>query len=321
MPTQSTAFQFYDYHPATTDMCEEVLAGLKRQQRYISPKYFYDEKGSQIFDAICKTQAYYPTQTETRIIRDNIEEITHCIGNGCLLVEPGSGNSQKVRELLEAIQPHAYLPMDISSSYLKKAAEKLAAEYDWLDVHAVCADFTEAVDLPYQPKGPHRVAFFPGSSIGNFEPTEATRFLSNIAQMVGMGGGLLIGVDMKKSPEKLNAAYNDEQKLTESFNLNLLTRINRDLDADFIVEQFSHYAFYNLLAGRIEMHLVSDCKQQVNIAGQQFDFCAGESIHTENSYKYSIEEFQAIATQAGFTPCKVWTDTDNLFSLHYFEIK
>ena len=318
MKNTANAFKFYDYNPETADLYREVMAGLSRRPRSIAPKFFYNQAGSEIFDAICRTPEYYPTRTELDIIRQNIDEIAAYIGVGCLLVEPGSGASLKVRELLDALKPHAYLPMDISGAYLKKAAQSVARDYPWLDVHAVCVDYTAPIDLPYRPKGPHRVAFFPGSSIGNFEPADAVEFLANIAGLVQHDGGLLIGVDLKKRQGVLNAAYNDAEGVTAAFNYNLLTRINTELGADFDIGNFRHHAFYNEHGGRIEMHLVSKARQQVTIAGQCFDFEEGESIHTENSYKYTVEEFQALAGQAGFSPVKVWTDRDGLFSLHYF---
>jgi len=313
-------FNFYDYHPEPDDLTKEVLEGLNKSPRTLSPKFFYDEKGSRLFDEICKTEEYYPTVTETNIIRDNINEIVSYIGNGCMLVEPGSGNSRKVRELLDAVQPHAYMPMDISRVYLRKEADKLAREFPWLEVHAVCADFTSNVELPYKPKGPHRVAFFPGSSIGNFHPKEAIEFLSNIANMVGKGGGLLVGVDLKKDNAILNAAYNDKQGYTEAFNKNLLTRINQDINANFDTDLFNHLAYYNEKRGRVEMHLVSQADHSVVVEGKAFEFAEGESIHTENSYKYSINEFQDLASCAGFNAIKVWTDENELFSLHYFDV-
>jgi len=313
------AIRFYDYEPEPTDMYAEVVQGLNESPRTIAPKFFYDHEGSRLFDAICGVQEYYPTRTESAIIRNNIHHIAQLIGSGCLLVEPGSGNSQKVRELLDAIQPHAYLPMDISGAYLRKAAQKLALEFPWLEVHAVCADFTESIKLPYRPEAPHRVAFFPGSSIGNFDPQDAVEFLSNISKALRSGGGLLIGVDLKKDEALLNAAYNDNEGMTAAFNLNLLTRINSELDADFDIDKFRHHAFYNKARSRVEMHLISNEAQNVNIGDEQFQFAKEETIHTENSYKYSVDEFQALAKSAGFTPVHVWLDENELFSVHYFE--
>ena len=321
MTQSSVAFNFYDYHPEPDDLTTEVVNGLQHSPRTISPKFFYDEKGSELFDLICKTPEYYPTQTETNIIRDNIQEIANCIGTGCLLVEPGSGNSRKVRELFDAIKPHAYLPVDISGTYLRKEAKTLAEEYPKIEVHAICADFTEAVELPYKPKEPHRVAFFPGSSIGNFHPESAVDFLANIATMIGTGGGLLIGVDLKKDKKILDAAYNDEQGFTAAFNKNLLDRINRDTDANFVSNQFQHRAFYNESKGRVEMHLVSETDQYVSIDGKYFSFAKGDGIHTECSYKYTAAEFKKLAKKAGFASKNVWIDNNRLFSLHYFEVE
>lgn len=316
--TEKAAYRFDDLHPEMSDFYAEVIDGLRQSPMTIPPKFFYDEKGSQLFDAICRTKEYYPTRTETKILRDNIEAIGRHLGTGCLLIEPGSGNSQKVRELLDAIKPHTYLPMDISQKYLQKEAGKLAGEYPWLNVHAVCADFTSAIDLPYSYRTQHRVAFFPGSSIGNFDPQDATEFMVNIAQMVGPGGGLLIGVDLVKDIEVLEAAYNDSEGYTAGFNLNLLSRINRDLDANFDLQGFRHRAFYNEHKGRVEMHIDSVRDQRVTIGAHEFRFRPGDAIHTECSYKYTVQGFQALAREAGFEPVEVWMDESELFSLHYF---
>lgn len=318
MRNQASAFQFSDFHPQPADMLSEIVEGLQQQPRYLAAKFFYDEAGSHLFDQICQTDAYYPTRTETQIIRDHIDDIGACIGTGCLLVEPGSGNSRKVRELLDAIQPHAYLPMDISRGYLKKEAQKLHQEYPWLQVHAICTDYTNPVDIPGYAGNLHRVAFFPGSSIGNFEPKDAVDFLRNIRDMVGPNGGLLIGVDLKKSVARLVSAYNDPDGFTAEFNLNMLTRINREIGADFALDKFEHAAFYNINLGRIEMHLISLENQVVHVGAHEFSFQRYENIHTENSYKYTVEEFQALGREAGFEPQRVWTDDLGLFSLHYF---
>jgi dimethylhistidine N-methyltransferase len=313
----SDAIRFYDYEPSSGDFLGEVLAGLARKPAVIPPKFFYDAEGSRLFDAICETPEYYPTRTEMRILRDNADAIAARIGPECLLVEPGSGSSEKVRLLLHALRPQAYVPMDISRDHLLAAARRVAAEHPWLDVHAACIDFTAPLTLPYRPAGVPAVAFFPGSSIGNFEPAAAVDFLRNLRDMVGKGGGLLIGVDLKKAPALLEAAYNDAAGVTAAFNRNLLTRINRELGGDFIPEQFSHRAFYNPMRGRVEMHLVSRCEQVVSLAGQHFCFAAGDSIHTESSYKYELAEFQTLARSAGFTPDGVWTDSEGLFSVHF----
>ncbi len=318
MVTTAPAFKFQDNHPPASNFAQEALEGLQADSKYLSPKFFYDEAGSRLFDRICQTPEYYPTRTESAIIRDNVSEIAHCLGRGCLLVEPGSGNSAKVRELLHAIQPHSYLPMDISKAFLQKEARKLAEEFPWLEVHAVCSDFTVSMDIPIYPEGIHRVAFFPGSTIGNFDPSAAASLLSDIRAMVGDNGGLLIGVDRKKDEALLNAAYNDADGITAAFNKNLLVRMNRELGATFDLDLFSHHAFYNAAKGRIEMHLRSDGAQQVQIGGTAFEFAAGETIHTENSYKYSVDEFSALAASAGFAPEARWSDTNEWFTLYYF---
>jgi len=309
---------FYDYHPAPADFFREVVDGLRRRPRYIPPKFFYDDTGSRLFDAICKLPEYYLTRTETRLLQDKRSEIAELAGPDCVLVEPGSGSSDKVRLLLDALRPRMYVPIDISKDYLRTVADNLAADYPWLEVRAACADFTQLVDIPFFPAGVRRVAFFPGSSIGNFDPDAAVVFLRDIAAMVGPGGGLLIGVDLKKDPALLHAAYNDAQQVTAAFNLNLLSRINRELEADFRLDDFRHQAFYDPAKGRIEMHLVSRRDQQVHIDGEVFEFHAGESIQTENSYKYWVDELQQLAARAGFTPQRVWTDAEDLFSLHFF---
>jgi dimethylhistidine N-methyltransferase len=257
---------------------------------------------------------------EQDILRSNAEDIAHIVGQNCLLIEPGSGNCEKVRLLLDALQPRTYVPMDISRDHLHKAAINLSTDYPWLDVQAACIDFTQPLDLSFCPCDSQHVAFFPGSSIGNFEPHEAVGFLHQVAQSVGPGGGMLIGVDLKKDKAILDAAYNDAAGVTAQFNLNLLERINHEIHANFNLDLFEHHAFYNQQAGRIEMHLISQVSQVVNIDDQQVSFKQGESIHTENSYKYTIREFQQLATQAGFIPAHVWTDREALFSVHYFEV-
>ena len=311
---------FYDQHPKPADFYSEVIDGLTKAQKVIPPKFFYDETGSQLFDAICELPEYYPTRTEIDILQKYSDEIAGHVGEGCLLVEPGSGSSQKVRYLLNELKPHAYMPMEISREYLEQSAVGLSEDYPWLDVHATCIDFTGALDLPYSPHGVRKVIFFPGSTIGNFEPEEAKSFLQNLGQIVGSGGGLLIGVDLKKDQDVLQAAYDDEQGITAAFNKNLLKRMNRELNADFDIDNFAHKSFYNDEYGRIELHLISRCDHTVTIDGQDFNFCEGETIHTENSYKYSVDEFRQLASEAGFQAKAVWTDDKNYFSVHYFAL-
>ena len=311
---------FYDAHPRAADLREEVLAGLRRRPRAIPPKFFYDAEGSRLFDAITETPEYYPTRTEIGILKANCAAIAARVGAACLLVEPGSGSCEKVRLLLEGLRPVAYVPLDISRDHLELASGRVAAEFPWLEVHAACADFTQLLELPFTAPDAPRVAFFPGSSIGNFDPAGAVAFLADVAALVGQGGNLLIGVDLKKDAAVLDAAYNDAQGVTAAFNLNLLARINRDLGADFDLATFRHHAFYNAALGRVEMHLLSQRRQTVHLAGESFDFEAGEGIHTENSYKYSIEEFQALARRAAFEPAEVWTDPARLFSVHLLTV-
>jgi dimethylhistidine N-methyltransferase len=315
-----SALQLTDLHPTPADLAAEVVAGLRRRPRYIPPKFFYDARGSALFDAITRTPEYYPTRTEIGILRAHAADIAARVGTGTVLVEPGSGSCMKVRLLLEGLRPCAYVPMDISRDHLRVAAEQVAAEFPWLEVHAACTDFTRQMVLPESaPEGP-RVAFFPGSSIGNFDPDGATGFLAVVATLVGAGGFLLIGVDLKKAPAVLNAAYDDAAGVTAAFNLNLLARINRELGADFDLDAWRHRAFYNDALGRVEMHLVSTRDQRVQCGGDRFDFGLGETIHTENSYKYSIADFQALAGRAGFSPEAVWTDPADLFSVHLLRV-
>lgn len=312
--------QFSDYHPSESDFYAEVMQGLRQTPKRISPKYFYDAYGSILFDEICELPEYYPTRTEMALLEENATEIAQLIGTDCCLIEPGSGSSQKIRLLLDTIQPTAYLPMDISKQHLLNAADKLSVEYPWLDIHAACADFTTRLIIPEHAKKVRKVAFFPGSSIGNFEPRDAQHFLSHLSETVGPGGGLLIGVDLKKNKEILSRAYNDSAGVTAAFNKNLLTRINNELDADFNLSLFKHDAFYNAKKGRVEMHLRSLCEQTVTVKGEAINFQIGESIHTENSYKYSKTEFQWLAAKAGFTLEKSWVDKDSLFGLHFFVV-
>ncbi len=316
----SQRYQFFDQHPKSADFRTDVIQGLSAAEPYILPKYFYDEAGSRLFEAICNSEEYYPTRTEVNIIRDNIDDIVEVLGKDCLLIEPGSGDSYKVRLLLDALRPIAYLPIDISKRYLQDEAQKLAAEFTWLNVHAVCADFTGKLELPYHVESTNKVAFFPGSTIGNFLPEQAVAVLDEIRMMVGADGGLLIGVDLQKNAVILNAAYNDKTGFTEQFNKNLLHRINRELAADFKPEQFKHLAFFNEEKKRIEMHLVSQQQQLVHIDEYVFPFKKDQSIITEYSHKYTVEHFDKLAKKAGFQRVKTWTDENQLFSVHYLRV-
>lgn len=310
---------FHDLHPTADDLAADVLDGFSRTQKSIPPKYFYDAEGSRLFDAITELPEYYPSRTEMAMLRDYADEIAGKAGTGHLLVEPGSGSCTKARILFEGLQPCAYVPMDISGDHLRIAAQEVAVEFPWLEVHAARTDFTRLMTLPPTSPAGRRLAFFPGSSIGNFDPDAAIEFLGMIADMVGPGGLLLIGVDLKKDKTVLEAAYDDAQGVTAAFNLNLLARINRELGADFDLDQWQHRAVYNDARSRIEMHLVSRVQQQVTLQGQTFQFPEGETILTENSYKYSVEEFRDLAMRAGFTTDTVWVDADHLFSLHLLQ--
>ena len=311
----STAIKFYDAHPGTGDLRREVINGLTSRPKAIPPKFFYDRRGSELFDAICDLPEYYQTRTEMSILRNCVAELVQHIGPDCLLVELGSGASKKVRLLLEELRPFSYMGVDISKEFLLSSTQTLATDYPWLDVHAACVDFSHSLDIPHCETLDHKVAFFPGSSIGNFDPDDAINLMKRIAQMMDMNGYLLIGIDLKKDIRILNAAYDDASGITADFNLNLLTRIRDELDSDIDPDTFKHNAFYNPEYGRIEMHLVSQVSQRIRIENHFFSFDAGETIHTENSYKYTIEEFAKLASIAGFHQQQVWTDEASLFSV------
>jgi dimethylhistidine N-methyltransferase len=292
----------------------ELVAGLSAWPRAIAPKWFYDTAGSQLFERICQQPEYYPTRVEFAMLDRHACEIAGHIGPDAEVVEFGAGAARKVRLLLDALQaPSRFVPVDISGEHLLGAVSLLRAERPGLEVWPVIADFTQAVELPL-PRG-RRVGFFPGSSIGNFEPPQAIRLLQRFGALLA-GGWLIIGVDLVKDPETLHAAYNDRAGITAAFNLNLWARANRDAGADFALADWSHSAFYNARQRRIEMHLVSRCVQRVTLAGQHFDFAEGDSVHTENSYKYSVAGFQELASAAGWEPRFVWTDRERRFSIH-----
>jgi dimethylhistidine N-methyltransferase len=311
------ALHFYDFHPPLSDFQAEILAGLNSRQKYIAPKYFYDAEGSKLFDRICELPEYYLTRTEIGLLEHYGEQIAGEIGPDAVLFELGSGSSRKIRLLLDALWPASYVPIDISKNHLFHAAHDLARDYPWLEIHAICADYAACWNVPSCLQGKRRIAFFPGSSIGNLTAEEARGLLERIARLVGKGGGLLIGVDLIKGIDVLEAAYNDRQKVTAAFNKNLLVRINRELHADFQVDRFEHFAFYNRDFDRIEMHLVSRQEQFIRVADKTIRVDAGESIHTENSHKYSIASFHRLAQRTGFRSDKVWVDSEGLFSIHY----
>jgi L-histidine Nalpha-methyltransferase len=316
-------FAFYDLAPGEESFRDAVLNGLGRPRKAIPCKFFYDERGSALFEEICRLPEYYPTRTEIAILEENAGEIAAQMGPHCRIIEFGSGASDKARILLQALdRPAAYVPVDISREQLRAAALSLAEDFPELQVSAVCADYTGPFTLPRLP-GPagKRVGFFPGSTIGNFEPEAAHRFLANCARILGQGGEMLIGADLKKDARILDAAYNDRAEVTAAFNLNLLERVNRELDGDLDLDLFEHFAFYNDTEGRVEIYIRSLADQEATIAGRQFSFAAGELIHTEYSYKYSVPEFRALAATAGFRPVDTWTDPAELFSVHYFRLR
>lgn len=301
------------------DFREQVLAGLGADQKRIPSKFFYDEAGAQLFERITELPEYYITRTELLIMQAAVDEMAACIGPRCRLVEFGSGSSLKTRILLDAlVDPVAYVPIDISREHLLENARTLAEEYPDLLVQPVCADYTQPYELPSAERAAaSTVAYFPGSTIGNFTWEEAVEFLARVGGILGAGSGLLLGTDLHKDKTVLEAAYNDSQGLTAAFNLNLLAHINRELGADFDLQAFAHVAFYSETERRIEMHLRSLKDQTVRIAGAAIAFAKGESILTEYSYKYTRSTLSRMADAAGFVVDKVWTDADRLFSVQF----
>lgn len=302
-------YRFFDLAPVRVDMREEVLAGLRAPIKTIAPKYFYDEHGSQLFDAITHLPEYYPTRTETSLYEAHSKEIGEHFKGDVTLVEYGSGSSRKIRALLEGVRPAAYVPLDISSEHLETSAKALQADYEWLDIYAVCADYSGPFELPSEIPAKQVMAFFPGSSIGNFTPADAQEFLRRVRLVIGANGKLLIGIDRKKSPAEIEAAYNDAQGITAAFNLNVLEHLNRELAGDFDTNNFRHVANYNTKLGSLQMFLEAKRGHSVQLAGEMIEFAEGEQIHTENSFKYTPEEFVAMAQGAGFA--EEWHITDN----------
>ncbi len=293
----------------------DVIAGLSRPQKRLSAKYFYDAAGSQLFDRITELDEYYPTRTELGIMRKHAAAMAGCCGPRCLLIELGAGSLVKARLLLDRLdRPAGFVPVDVSGEHLDVAARQLARDYPKLPIAPVTADFTGDFPLPTIPAA-RRVVYFPGSTLGNFEPAEADALLRRIAALVGPGGGLLLGVDLRKDVAVLERAYDDRLGVTAAFNLNLLTRMNRELDADFDLGEFEHSALYNPSRSRVEMHLRSRIDQRVSVGGAAFDFRAGETIHTENSHKYDVRELTARALGCGLRVEAVWTDPRDYFAV------
>jgi dimethylhistidine N-methyltransferase len=306
--------------PEEQSFAGDVVDGLGGTPKRIPAKYFYDARGSELFERITEQPEYYPTRCEMEILRDRAAEIAKLIPEGAAVVEFGSGSNKKARLLLAAA-PHlsAYVPVDISGEMLEAEAAELRADFPGLAVLPVVADFCYPFDLPPEARtAPQRVGFFPGSTIGNFEPHEAAAFLRNAGDMLGVNSRIIIGADLVKAAEVLNAAYNDAAGVTADFNTNLLLRMNRELGGTFRPDSFEHHAFFNRERSRIEMHLASLRRQKVKVAGETFDFRAGETIHTENSYKYSVDSLRALARGVGWLPCGVWTDARGYFSVQAF---
>ncbi|MFP4228795.1 MAG: L-histidine N(alpha)-methyltransferase [Salinivenus sp.] len=320
MDSTAEALPLLDQAPPSTDSFRETtLKGLQKPQKEIPSKFLYDERGSKLFDTICKTDEYYPTRTEIGIMKAHVEDMVAAIGPRVLLAEYGSGSSLKTRILLDHVDDLAlYVPIDISRAHLVESAEQIAESYPHIPVQPLCADYTDTFELPEPPRPAARtVVYFPGSTLGNFQPDDARDFLADIAETVGPDGGLLIGVDLKKNVDILRAAYDDSEGVTAAFNKNLLRRMNRELDATFDLDQFEHQALWNEEEGCIEMHLRSRSNQTVNVAGEPIAFEKGETLRTEYSYKYTLDDFESLAAQAGFAVNQVWTDDRSFFSVQY----
>ena len=316
--------RFIDMEPSEESFLEAVTSGLLAKTKRLPAKFFYDEEGSKLFEKICQLQEYYPTRTEIGLLKEIAPQLRDRLPAGTQLVEFGSGSNDKVRILLEGVgRFDSYVPIDISREYLRAQADELAADFPEISVTAICADYTMDLNLPRHASDlpEARLGFFPGSTIGNMKHDEAVSFLSRAAEILGSGAGFLIGADLKKDPATLHAAYNDTAGVTAAFNLNLLKRINRELGANFDLEAFRHDAFYDEAEGRIEMHLLSLADQVVTIDGQSFPLSKGECIHTEDSHKFTIEEFRSLGQQSGLKPISTWTDKSDLFSVHLFKIQ
>ena len=299
------------------DFLNDVIEGLSQNPKTLKPKYFYDNRGAQLFTEICTTPEYYPTRTEIEILNQNAEDIASQIGDNTALIEYGSGALEKIKILLNFLnEPVGLIPVDISEDQLFASAKNLENLYPDLEILPVAADFTKPIPIPGFSHPPKKhVAFFPGSTIGNFEPDLAIQFLEGVTKTIGLDGLLLIGLDLKKDIETLLAAYDDQRGITSSFNKNLLSRITDELGGNFNLDTFEHVARYNENKGRIEMHLKSTTEQTVSINKELFEFLEGETIHTENCYKFTKESFTAMSSKAGLYPVKTWTDDQNLFAV------
>jgi dimethylhistidine N-methyltransferase len=299
----------------------DLLRGLRDEPKHVSPSYFYDARGSALFDAICELPEYYVTRTETQILETHASDIASCLGEEALLVEFGSGASVKTRILLNELkQLSAYVPVEISRSHLLDAAQRISNNYPHVEVLPVCADFTLPFDLPKPKRPPLRtVMFFPGSTIGNFDPSAAIELMRLMRNQAGPGGGLVIGTDLVKDPVVLRRAYNDAAGVTAQFNLNMLRRLNREFGTNFDLAAFTHEAIWNAADSRIEMHLISERNQAITLDGEQVRFALGERLVTEHSHKYTLEDFRAQAAAAGWRACREWLDDRRYFAVHYLE--
>ena len=315
----STPLQLLDLKPEQQDGQAEIIAGLARRQKEISPKYFYDETGARLFEEICQQPEYYPTRTEIGIMQSRMAQIASLIGPRASIIEFGSGAGVKTRLLLEGIpEIAAYVPVDISREQLIASSDQIARDFPDIEVLPICADFMQPFELPNPHIAPDRnIVYFPGSTIGNFSTAQSVRLLRTMRTQARVNGALLIGVDLIKAPDIVERAYNDAAGVTAQFNLNLLAHLNHAYDANFKLQAFEHAAIYDEKDCRVEMRLISLCRQNVRVAGANFELEKGEYIVTEHSHKYSIDSFESLARQAGFSPNEIWTDPDRLFSVHF----
>lgn len=298
---------------------QAILEGLKAEQKFINPKYFYNHHGSKLFEQITELDEYYPTRTERSILQSSAKDIAQYVEANSLVVEPGAGSCKKIEHLLNELHPQVFVPQDVSAEFLQKSAERLSKAYSWLEVIPVASDFLDPIDIPDSVSHYRKYVFYPGSTIGNFEPEDALRFLKQMRSLVGESGGMILGVDLHKDNDTLHAAYNDKKGITAQFNLNTLSHINEILSSSIDVNKFEHYALYNSAEQRIEMYLKSLGQQRYEILGETVSFEEGELIHTEHSHKYTLDGIAQLAIKAGFTLEKSWLDDDDLFSVNYLK--
>lgn len=309
-------------HPLTLEQEQAaILEGLEAEQKFINPKYFYNHHGSKLFEKITQLDEYYPTRTERDILKGRAGDIANLIEKNAVIIEPGAGSCKKIEYLLEALHPKVYVPQDVSAEFLQQSAERLSNSYPWLKVVPVASDFSQPIEIPESLKSERKYVFYPGSTIGNFEPEDALQFLKQMRQLVGDGGGMILGVDLHKDNDVLHAAYNDSEGVTAEFNLNTLSHINEILGSDFDIQKFEHIALYNNDQQRIEMYLKSLESQRYEVLGRTLAFARDELVHTEHSYKYTLKGIGMLAEKAGFELGYSWTDTDNLFSVNYLNAR